>query len=64
MRNEPADAALWAIRLQHMNPRPASASVVRMDTRLPPDPAEPGRVTPMMEQYLEIKRAHPEHGRR
>ena len=35
-----------------------------MDTRAtpPPDPAEPveaGRVTPMMEQYLEIKRAHP-----
>jgi DNA mismatch repair protein MutS len=35
-----------------------------MDTRATPlpdpsEPAEAGRVTPMMEQYLEIKRAHP-----
>jgi DNA mismatch repair protein MutS len=49
-----------------MNPRTASASVPAMDiarSTPPPDPADPAeasaRVTPMMEQYTEIKAAHP-----
>jgi DNA mismatch repair protein MutS len=48
-----------------MNRDAASASLARMDTRSPPlvdqaDSAETAaRVTPMMEQYLEIKQAHP-----
>src|SRR6202161_2284073 len=49
-----------------MNLRPASASLPVMDIALPappPDPADTAeagaRITPMMEQYTEIKRAHP-----
>src|SRR4051812_32485382 len=48
-----------------MKARASSASVARMDlprSRTAPDVAadDVGRITPMMEQYLEIKAAHPD----
>jgi DNA mismatch repair protein MutS len=65
-RDKRLATALWAILPRGMNPSAASASVRAMDiarSTPAPDPADSAeaatRVTPMMEQYLEIKAANP-----
>src|SRR5947209_15934833 len=70
----PLHTSLWANRPGRMNRPAASANVLGMDVARatpPPDLAAPaetagagapddlGRITPMMEQYTEIKSAHP-----